>query len=74
MLLSLAKYSPQNEGDKTRLILESFLSQLPQAGSDSIRQDIKDCNSDQDLRNLANQLVFHILAPRMLLLTSLPFC
>ena len=70
---SLAQYSPQNEGDKTRLILESFLSQLPQAGSNNIRQDIEDCNSDQDLRNLANHLVFHILAPRMLLLTSLPF-
>lgn len=70
---SLAQYSPQNKGDKTRLILDSFLGQLPQAGSDNIRQDIKDCNSDEDLRTLASHLVFHILAPRMLLLTSLPF-
>ncbi len=66
---SLALYSPQNEEDKTRLILESFLSQLPQAGSDNICQDMKDCIPDQDLQNLADHLVFHILAPCMLLLT-----
>ncbi|MCJ1344366.1 hypothetical protein MMC31_002569 [Peltigera leucophlebia] len=60
---SLAQYSSQHEGDKTRLILETFLSQLPQEGSDNIRHDIKDCNSDKDLRDLANHLIFHILAP-----------
>lgn len=58
---SLAQYSPQDKEDKTRLILESLLSEFPQAGSDNIRQDIKDCNSDQDLHNLADHLVFHIL-------------
>lgn len=68
---SLAQYSPQDKEDKTRLILESFLSELAQLGSDNLRQDIKDCNSDQDLHNLANHLVFHILAPRMFLPTSL---
>ena len=71
--LTLAQYSPQDKKDKTRLILESFLSELPQAGSDNLRQDIKDCNSDQDLHDLATHLVFHILTPRMFLSTSLPF-
>ena len=66
---SLALYSPQNKRDKTRLILQSFFSQLPKAGSDNICQDIKDCIFDQDLQNLADHLVFHILALRMLLLT-----
>lgn len=69
----LAQYSPSDEGDKTRLVLQSFLSELPQEGSNNIRQDIKDCNTDQDLRNLASHLVFHILAPCMYLLTSLTF-
>lgn len=63
----LAQYSPQHEGDKTRLVLETFLSQLPQEGSDNIRHDIKDCNSDKDLRDVANHLIFHILAPCMCL-------
>ena len=57
---SLAQYSAQDKEDKTRLILESLLSEFPQAGSDNIRQDIKDCNSDQDLHSLADHLVFHI--------------
>ena len=70
---SLAQYLPLDKNDKTRLILESFLSELPQAGSDNLRQDIKDCESDKELNNLANHLVFHILAPRMFLPTSLPF-
>lgn len=69
----LAKYSPQHDGDKTRLVLQSFLSELPQQGSINIRQDIHDCNSDQELRDLANHLIFHILTPCMFLLTSLPF-
>ena len=68
--LSLAQYLPKDKKDKTSLILESFLSELPQAGSDNLRQDIKDCNSDQDLHDLATHLVFHILTPRMFSPTS----
>lgn len=68
---SLAQYSPEHENDKTRLVLETFLSQLPQEGSDNLRHDIKDCNSDEDLRGLANNLIFHILAPCTCLSTSL---
>lgn len=59
----LAKYLPQHEGDKTVLVLQSFLNELPQQGSDNIREDILGCNSDQQLRDLAHHLIFHILTP-----------
>lgn len=69
----LAQYLPQHEGDKTLLVLETFLSELPTEGLINLRQNIHDCNSDQQLRDLATYLVFHILTPCTFLLTSLPF-
>ena len=69
----LAKYLPQHEGDKTALVLQSFLDELPQQGSDNIREDIHGCNSDQQLRDLAHHLIYHILTPCMFLITSLTF-
>ena len=69
----LAKYMPRHEGDKTVLLLQTFLDELPQQGSDNLREDIHGCNSDQQLRDLANHLIFHILTPCMFLITSLKF-
>lgn len=71
----LAKYLPQHEGDKTVLysVLQSFLDELPQQGSDNIREDILGCNSGQQLRDLAHHLIFHILTPCIFLITSLTF-
>ena len=69
----LAKYLPQHEGDKTALVLQSFLDELPQQGSINIREDIHGCNSDQELRDLAHHLIYHILTPCMFLITSLTF-
>lgn len=69
----LAQYLPLDEGNKTRLVLQLFLRELPQKGLNNIRQDIIDCNINQDLRDLASHLVFHILAPCMYLFASLTF-
>lgn len=45
---------------------EAFLSQLPQEASMNICRDIRDCNYDGDLCNLAKYLIFHNLTPYVL--------
>lgn len=69
----LAKYLPQHEGDKTVLVLQSSLDELPQQGSDNIREDILGCTSGQQLRDLAHHLILHILTHCIFLVTSLTF-
>lgn len=55
---------------RTRLVLETVLSQLPQESSENVRRDIKDRISDSDLYDPENHLIIHILTPSTCLCLS----
>lgn len=59
----LASYQPTGGTDPTITILKAFVLYLPQDGARNISQDILDCNSNSELRSLANHLLTAVLVP-----------
>ena len=51
------------DNDKTVTILNAFLEFLPDDGANNIRNDIVECHSDEEIRQVAANLSTGLLSP-----------
>jgi hypothetical protein len=59
----LLEYRPTNSKDDTIRVLRAFLDNLPQDGKDNLLDDIRACETDEELRQHASSLVEGLLFP-----------
>ncbi|KAJ9214202.1 hypothetical protein DTO166G4_4259 [Paecilomyces variotii] len=61
----LEHYTAKDESDDTTLILRAFLDNLPKDGLDLLLKDIKRCNDDNEIYQLARSLSQGLLVPML---------
>lgn len=61
----LEHYTAKDENDDTTLILRAFLDNLPNDGLDLLLKDIKRCNDDNEIYQLARSLSQGVLLPML---------
>jgi hypothetical protein len=61
--VKLDHYRPENQGDMTVKILKAFMEFLPNDGASNLAEDILGCDSDEKIKQLADNLHTGVLLP-----------